>query len=241
MVARFDRDVISEQPDLVLWQVGTNVVLRDHPLGPEASLLRDGLGRLKAIGSGVVLIDPQFAPKVLAKSEITEMIDLIAATAKIGKVDLFHRFAIMRYWRLDAGIPFADFLSADQLHMNDWSYDCLAKLLSNSIVDAATRIESRPSSKTHSDGPTRPPMTLETVAPLSDDPFRQPARRGSMTDPANRRRSRRPRRACTTRRDTAVLPAAARYRTSTGGCHAFSLDRGSDHLHRRCNLFLGDR
>src|ERR1043166_1760564 len=53
MVARFDRDVIGEQPDLVLWQVGTNVVLRDHPLGPEASLLRDGLGRLKAIGSGV--------------------------------------------------------------------------------------------------------------------------------------------------------------------------------------------
>ena len=151
MVARFDRDVISEQPDLVLWQVGTNVVLRDHPLEPEASLLHDGLSRLKAIGSGVVLIDPQFAPKVLAKSEITEMIDLIATTARIEKVDLFHRFAIMRYWRLDAGIPFADFLSADQLHMNDWSYDCLAKLLSNSIVDAATRTESRPSSKTPSD------------------------------------------------------------------------------------------
>jgi hypothetical protein len=105
------------------------------------------LSRLKATGSDVILIDPQFAPKVLAKSEITEMIDLIATAAKIEKVNLFHRFAIMRYWRLDAGVPFADFLSADQLHMNDWSYDCLAKLLSNSIVDAATRTESPTRSK----------------------------------------------------------------------------------------------
>src|SRR6185312_1463932 len=30
MLARFDRDVIAEKPDLVLWQVGTNGVLRDH-------------------------------------------------------------------------------------------------------------------------------------------------------------------------------------------------------------------
>ena len=157
MVARFERDVISEHPDLVLWQVGTNVVLRDHPLEPQASLLHEGLSQLKATGSDVILTDPQFAPKVLARSEITEMIDLIATTAKIEKVNLFHRFAVMRHWRLDAGVPFADFLSADQLHMNDWSYDCPAKLLSNSIVDAATRIESRPSSNTPSDGPTRPP------------------------------------------------------------------------------------
>ena len=31
MVARFDADVIDEAPDLVLWQVGSNSVLRDHP------------------------------------------------------------------------------------------------------------------------------------------------------------------------------------------------------------------
>ena len=31
MVARFDADVIEESPDLVLWQVGSNSVLRDRP------------------------------------------------------------------------------------------------------------------------------------------------------------------------------------------------------------------
>ena len=32
MLARFDRDVIAQKPDLVLWQVGSNSVLRDRPL-----------------------------------------------------------------------------------------------------------------------------------------------------------------------------------------------------------------
>src|SRR3954447_14807428 len=32
MIGRFDSQVLSENPDLILWQVGTNAVLRDHPL-----------------------------------------------------------------------------------------------------------------------------------------------------------------------------------------------------------------
>jgi len=31
------------------------------------------------------------------------------------------------------------FLSPDELHMNDWSYGCFAKLLADTIVEAATR------------------------------------------------------------------------------------------------------
>ncbi len=32
MLARFERDVLAEHPDLVVWQVGSNAVLRDRPL-----------------------------------------------------------------------------------------------------------------------------------------------------------------------------------------------------------------
>ncbi len=32
--------------------------------------------------------------------------------------------------------PFEQTLSDDQLHMNDWSYGCIAKLMATSIVDA---------------------------------------------------------------------------------------------------------
>jgi acyl-CoA thioesterase-1 len=97
------------------------------------------LGRLKASGADVVLIDPQFAPKVLAKVEVDDMIDLIATAAKTENVDLFRRFAVMRHWRQVVNMPYEVFLSADELHMNDWSYGCIAKLLAGAIADAATR------------------------------------------------------------------------------------------------------
>ena len=45
----------------------------------------------------------------------------------------------MRHWRQVARIPFEAFISPDELHMNDWSYGCLAKLLGGAIAEAATR------------------------------------------------------------------------------------------------------
>lgn len=38
------------------------------------------------------------------------------------------------------------------------------------------------------------------------------------------------------KRPVGAVPIAARHRTSRGGCHAFSPDRGSHYLHCRCNL-----
>jgi lysophospholipase L1-like esterase len=139
MLARFEAAVIAEKPDLVLWQVGTNSVLRDHGLEGKGELILQGLRRVRAIRADAVLIDPQFAPKVLAKTEADGMVALIGTTAKSANVDVFHRFALMRYWHDDKHIPFGEFLSADGLHMNDWSYDCVARLLSAAITDAATR------------------------------------------------------------------------------------------------------
>jgi hypothetical protein len=87
----------------------------------------------------VVLIDPQFAPKVLAKPDAHGMVDLIALIAKQENVDLFRRFAVMRHWREVQQVGFDRFLSPDELHMNDWSYACVAKLLGAAIAEAATR------------------------------------------------------------------------------------------------------
>jgi len=139
MLARFEKEVLAENPDLVLWQVGTNSLLRNDPIAPAGRMILDGLQRLKAVGADVILMDPQFAPEVLAKPGVASMVDLLAHTAKSQNVDLFRRFAVMRHWRQVSRIPFEVFISADQLHMNDWSYACLAKLLAGAIAEAATR------------------------------------------------------------------------------------------------------
>ncbi len=138
-LARFETDVIAAHPALVLWQVGTNSVLRDHPLKSHSVLLREGIARLKEAGADVVLMDMQYTPSVLAKSETPGMEDQIAFTAKEENVDLFGRFALMRYWHEVQHVPFDVFASPDQLHMNDWGYACVAKLLATAIAEAATR------------------------------------------------------------------------------------------------------
>jgi acyl-CoA thioesterase I len=139
MLARLDKAVIAERPDLVLWQVGTNSVLRDRALPPHVGELHEGLQRLKTIGADVVLIDPQYAPRVIAKVNCSAMVSLISAAAKAEHIGVFHRFELMRYWYVAEHLPFTTFVSADGLHMNDWSYACLAKALGMAIAEAAMR------------------------------------------------------------------------------------------------------
>src|SRR5262249_48930947 len=120
-------------------QVGSNAVLRGRDVVKIAEVIREGIGRLKAIGADVILIDPQFAPRVIEKPDTEQMVALIAATAKRQNVDLFRRFAVMRYWREVRHVAFARFFAPDDLHMNDWSYGCMANLLASAVADASTR------------------------------------------------------------------------------------------------------
>jgi acyl-CoA thioesterase I len=139
MMARFASDVVAAHPQLVIWQVGTNSVLRDRSLEQHSHLLHDGIEQLKAINADVMLMDMQYTPAVLAKSETAGMSDQIALMAKSENVDLFERFAIMRDWSEVQHLGFDTFTSPDHLHMNDWGYGCVAKLLAGAIAEAATR------------------------------------------------------------------------------------------------------
>ena len=67
------------------------------------------------------------------------MVELISTTAKREDVDLFRRFDVMRHWRDVDHLEFETFVSPDGLHMNDWSYACMAKGLGNAIAEAAQR------------------------------------------------------------------------------------------------------
>src|SRR5262249_26245246 len=139
MLKRFDTDVIAAKPDLVFWQFGTNSVIRDDKLNNHDVAIREGLNKIRSTGADIVLIDPQFAPKVIVKPEATRMVELIASTAKLEDVGLFPRFEVMRRWHEVDHIAFKTFLSSDGLHMNDWSYGCFAKGLGIAIAEAAQR------------------------------------------------------------------------------------------------------
>jgi acyl-CoA thioesterase I len=139
MLARFDRDAIGTKPDLVLWQVGTNAVLHNPAISGQGSLIRLGIERLKATGADVVLIDPQYAPAVIARPQARHMVDLIRVEASEEGAGVLRRFALMRSWYEARHMTFGAFVSPDGLHMNDWGYDCIARQIAGAIGAAVTR------------------------------------------------------------------------------------------------------
>lgn len=139
MLARFEQDVQAASPDLVLWQVGTNALLTSDGIAKEGDVMRAGLRRLRAIGTDVVLIDPQYAPKVLKDPDAEPMVELIRTIAREEGVPVFRRWAQMKDWKERRNIPFEMFLSPDLFHMNDWSYACWAEALSGAIASTAAQ------------------------------------------------------------------------------------------------------
>jgi acyl-CoA thioesterase I len=132
--ARLGRDVIPEHPDLVIWQVGTNAVLRRDDLESDEVLLRRGVSLLKASGADVVLMDLQYAPRILERRAAAAMEQLIAEIAQHAGVGLFRRFAVMQYWRAAQRPEAPAMIGADGLHMTDAGYRCLAAELAKALV-----------------------------------------------------------------------------------------------------------
>jgi acyl-CoA thioesterase-1 len=135
MIARFDRDVLALDPDLVVWQVGTNAVLHDYDVAAYQKPVRRGIERLKSAGIDVILLDMQFAPQVTAHAGYRDMETNLAAIGKDEGIPLFPRFAVMQHWVASGQFSVAAMLSPDGLHMNDRSYRCLGRLLGDAIVD----------------------------------------------------------------------------------------------------------
>ena len=139
MLQRFDAAVVGAKPDLVLWQLGTNSIIRDHVIAEHDAQIHSGLTKIHSVGADVVLIDPQYVPKVIAKAQVDQMVDLIATAAKREDVDLFRRYDVMKRWHDVDHIAFEKFVAPDGLHLNDWSYACMAKGLGQAIAEAAQR------------------------------------------------------------------------------------------------------
>ena len=143
-LSRFDPDVIGEAPALVIWQVGTNAVFRlgQYNFDDVAAAIATGLERLSGLAIDVVLMDLQYTTAVVKPDKIKsaeDMVARIAAAAENAHVNVFRRFALMRRWCCEDGIPIAELIDPsdpDQLHMSDWATNCLTQALVGAILGA---------------------------------------------------------------------------------------------------------
>ena len=142
MMKRLQTEVIDMHPDLVIWQVGTNAVIRD--LDPDAmgQIVQDGVGRIQASGADVVLVDLQYSPRVIEHPEgASKMVKLLGRIAQLRHIGVFPRFEVMRQWHESQSLPIDSFVIADGLHMNDWGYACFAQILGDDIIRSVGQIK----------------------------------------------------------------------------------------------------
>jgi len=142
MMKRLQVEVIDMKPDLVIWQVGTNAVLRNEDPGETAKLVEDGVARIQAAGADLVLVDLQYSPAVNQHLEsASRMVKLLGKVAQVRHVGVFPRFEVMRQWHENQALPIDSFVIADGLHMNDWGYACFAQLLGDDIIRSVGQIK----------------------------------------------------------------------------------------------------
>jgi lysophospholipase L1-like esterase len=142
MMKRLQTSVLDLKPDLVIWQVGTNAVLRNLDPAETAQMVEDGVARIQAAGADIVLVDPQYSPAVNAKAEsASRMVQLLSKVATLKHVGFFPRFEVMREWHENQSLPFDSFVIADGLHMNDWGYACFAQLLGDDIIKSVGQVK----------------------------------------------------------------------------------------------------
>ncbi len=134
-LARLDSDVLAVHPQLVIWQVGANGAVRDESPQVFRHLVEEGIGKLKAAGADVILMDNQRSPRILAAPEHGVMDETLRDIAHDTGVNLFSRGTLMDRWAA-SGAPYDDFIAVDGFHMNNRGYACLAQAMAATITAA---------------------------------------------------------------------------------------------------------
>jgi lysophospholipase L1-like esterase len=142
MIKRLQTEVIDMHPDMVIWQVGTNAVIRDLDPDATAQIVQDGVARIQASGADIVLVDVQYSPRVIEHPEgASRMVKLLGKIAQLRHIGVFPRFEVMRQWHENQSLPIDSFVIADGLHMNDWGYACFAQLLGDDIIRSVGQVK----------------------------------------------------------------------------------------------------
>jgi acyl-CoA thioesterase I len=137
MLARFDKDVIAQKPDLVIWQLGVNDVLRFKDMAPILKGMKDGLATLRAQNIPVVLMDLQVGAMVENAKDTPVMQAAIEAEAAADGVMVFGRYKLL-HTLLDTGTAReAELIQADGLHMTKFAHLCTGTLLAQTISQAS--------------------------------------------------------------------------------------------------------
>jgi lysophospholipase L1-like esterase len=134
MLVRLEDDVLSQKPDLVIWQTGGNDAIHDVGVEKFKKFTRKGVEKLQGAGVNVVLMDSQWLPKAERYPNYRVYQNATLDVARETGAGSFRRYDAMKSWSEAGRMSLSDIIGTDGLHMVDASYFCLAVLLADGIT-----------------------------------------------------------------------------------------------------------
>ena len=129
---RMKNEVALEEPDLVLWQVGTNDALADVATDEFAATVKDQIDWLKEHKVDVVLVGLQFAKEMVRDPhyvDIRETLRRVAAQENVIVIRFFEAMQIINQAQNTGPEPVAEEFSRDEA-----GYNCLAQYVARAIT-----------------------------------------------------------------------------------------------------------
>jgi acyl-CoA thioesterase-1 len=137
MLGRLDRDVIAPRPDLVIWQTGSNDPLRGVSLDYFRAATIAAVHRIREGGIDVVLMEPQWCPKLDATPGAYRFRDAVREIGTALGLPVIRRSEMMQAWIAEGTLTREQLLAPDGLHMADRGYDLLGQAVAAEILRAA--------------------------------------------------------------------------------------------------------
>jgi len=123
------------KPTLVVWQTGTVDALRLVDADDFRNAIGDGIAALKTAGADVVLMNPQYNPRMETVLSVAAYLDNLRVIAQERDVPLFDRFGVMKQWSDDGDFDFSITTRSQALARS--VHDCIGRALAEFVVAAA--------------------------------------------------------------------------------------------------------
>lgn len=134
MLQRISSDVLTEKPDIVVWETGTNEAVRGVDVEQYTAAMLDGINKMEEAGIEVVLMNSQYSRNTARLINFQPYNDAMSQVAQIRDLVLFPRYEMMQGW-VDRGyVSFDGMSQGDAMKIADTVYDCIGKLLAQNIV-----------------------------------------------------------------------------------------------------------
>jgi acyl-CoA thioesterase I len=134
MIERLTSDVLSEKPDIVIWETGTNEAVRGVDVETFTAAMLEGIAKMEAAGVEVVLMNTQYSRNTARIINFQPYNDAMSQVAQMRDLVLFPRHETMQAWVDRGQVSFDGLSPAEAVKIADTVYDCIGKLLAQNIA-----------------------------------------------------------------------------------------------------------